>query len=370
MKKLLSTILIGSILWSFTACEQPDDNKYTVPTTYNFDNVSYTGQTQRLAMLSELSAYMKTANTPGAAALDATKMKDMYSNSNSPFAEASLNSATNKQLKNKTITGMAATFERYLDNAAANSLQTSATASNGTAGIATTNEGSTYLVNENGIEWVQIFEKSLIGACFYYQATAVYMGEGKMDVDNTTVTPGEGTDMEHHWDEAFGYLGVPIDFPSNTSNLKFWGKYLNVHENVYPLNQRMMDAFLKGRAAISNNDLTTRDEQITALRKDWELVTVATAIYYLNKTKDVVTTNQQRGLHFLSEVYGFISSIKWGAGTGSITTTQVDVILADLFGSADATQANAWNVDDAKIEAAKTALVGHFPELADVKDQL
>lgn len=369
MKKLIYTIFVGSVLLIFTACEKTDDSGYTVPETYNFDNVSYTGQAERLAMLSELSTYMKTANTPGAAALDASKMKNMYSNSNNPFADATLNAST-KQLKSKTTSNMVATFESYLDHAATTSLHTSATASNGTAGIATTNEGSKYLVNENGMEWTQVFTKSLMGACFYYQATAIYMGSGKMDVDNETVTPGKGTKMEHHWDEAFGYLGVPIDFPTNTSGLKFWGKYLNTHEGVYPLNKRVMDAFIKGRAAISNKDITTRDEQITALRKNWELIPVATAIYYLNKTKGVVNNNQERGLHFLSEVYGFISSIKWGAGTGSVTSAQVDAILTNLYGNADATQANAWNVDLAKIEAAKTALVGYFPELASVKDQL
>ena len=369
MKQLLSAALLGGALLGLTACQE-NNNTYDIPETYNFDNVSYTGQTERLDMVAEMSAYMKTANAPGGPVLDAAKLKDMYGDhTNNPFTNTNLNSSS-KQLKNKTVSTMQATFDSYLDAAAVNSQATNTTASNGTAGIATTNEGSHYLVNANGIEWVQVFEKSLMGACFYYQGTAVYLGEGKMNVDNKDVVPGQGTAMEHHWDEAFGYVGIPQDFPGNTNGIRFWGKYINTHENVYPFNDRIMDAFIKGRAAISNDDLTTRDEQISALRRDWELVVVATAIYYLNNTKEVVANNQARGLHFLSEVYGFVASLKWGTGTGSITTMQVDAILSDLFGSADAMQANAWDVDVAKIDAAKAALIGYFPELDGVKDQL
>jgi hypothetical protein len=176
--------------------------------------------------------------------------------------------------------------------------------------------------------------------------------------------------MEHHWDEAFGYFGVPKDFPTNTTGLVFWGKYCNVHEGGYPLNQRIMDAFLKGRAAISANDLTTRDEQIAILRKDWELVVAATSIYYLNKAKATLVSDPVAAFHGLSEAYGFISSLKYGAGTNSITPNNVDDILAALFGSADAMQANNYTVTDAKIEAAKNSLVTYFTDLADVKDQL
>lgn len=366
-----SSILLslGTAAVLFTACEKTE-TPYTVPTTYSFDNVSYTGQLNRLDMMAEITTYIKTAHVLGAAALDATKLKDMYAdNTGNHFSTTALNSST-KQLKNKTIANAQTRFDSYFDAVAANSQATSATASSGVAGIGTTNAGKNYLFNANGVEWAQVIEKELMGACFYYQGTAVYLGTGKMDVDNETIEPGEGTAMEHHWDEAFGYFGVPKDFPTNTTGLVFWGKYCNVHEGVYPLNQRIMDAFLKGRAAISANDLTSRDEQIALLRKDWELVVAATAIYYLNKAKASLVSDPVAAYHGLSEVYGFISALKYGAGTGSITTTNVDDMLTALFGSADAMQANNYNVTDAKIEAAKTSLVTYFADLADVKDQL
>ena len=73
-------------------------------------------------------------------------------------------------------------------------------------------------MDANGIEYTQLIEKGLMGAVFYYQITNVYLGDGKMDVDNADqVDPDNGkyyTTMEHHWDEAFGYFSDAVDFPT------------------------------------------------------------------------------------------------------------------------------------------------------------
>lgn len=373
MKFSSNTLLVASaaLAIGFSSCQPDETISYTVPETYNFENVSYSGQTDRLNMMEEITSYIKSAHVANATALDATKLKDMYGdNTGNHFSTADLNSST-KQLKSKTVATEQSNFEAYMDAVAVASQSTGMTASNGQAGIAANNAGTKfYLLNENGIELAQVIEKGLMGACFYYQGTAVYLGAGKMEVDNSTVTDGKGTAMEHHWDEAFGYFGINKDFPTNTTDIRFWGKYVNKHEAVYPLNKKVMDAFLKGRAAISGKDLDTRDAQITELRKNWELVVAATSIYYLNNVKDDLATDPVAAYHGLSEVYGFISSLKHGTGTSGITASQVNTILTDLFGSSDALQANNYNVTTAKIEAAKTALVGIFTDLASVKDTL
>jgi hypothetical protein len=364
----------AALALGFTSCQPDDDFSYTVPETYSFDNVSYSGQTARLDMMAEITSYIKTAHVANATALDGAKIKDMYGdNTGNHFSTSDLNSST-KQLKSKTISTEQNNFEAYMDAVALASQSTGITASNGQAGIAANNAGTKfYLLNENGIEFAQVIEKGLMGACFYYQGTSVYMGAGKMDVntiDNTTIIEDEGTEMEHHWDEAFGYFGINKDFPTNTTDIRFWGKYVNKHETAYPLNKIVMDAFLKGRAAITAKDIETRDAQIEILRKNWELVVVATSIYYLNLIKDDLGPDPVAAYHGLSEVYGFISSLKHGTGASGITTSQVNNILTDLFGSSDALQANNYNVTVAKIEATKTALVGVFTDLAAVKDTL
>jgi hypothetical protein len=373
MKFSTNTILAATaaLALGFSSCQPEEEFSYTVPETYNFDNVSYSGQTNRLDMMEEITTYIKSAHVANASALDAAKIKDMYGdNIGNQFSTAALNSST-KQLKSKTVSTERSTFEGYMDAVAVASQSTSMTASNGQAGIAANNAGTKfYLLNENGIEFAQVIEKGLMGACFYYQGTAVYLGAGKMDVDNTTVTDGEGTEMEHHWDEAFGYLGVNKEFPTNTADIRFWGKYCDKHELVYPLNEKVMGAFREGRAAISAGDIDTRDEQITAIVKNWELVVAATSIYYLNNVKDDLGTDNAAAYHGLSEVYGFISSLKHGKSDQGITSSQINTILTDLFGSSDALLANNYNVTTAKIEAAKTALVAIFTDLADVKDTL
>ena len=224
-KKYFQFFLLIFVIAS-VGCDKDDDDTptYDIPQTYSFANVSYSGQTQRLSMLNELKSYMKTANTMGTA-LDADRMKAMYANdaANAGFSGTYDDS---KQLKSKTFESVRADFEALMDEMAAASQSTIA-GSEGLSGVIESANGEKrYLVGGDGVEHAQLIEKGLMGACFYYQATAVYFGDDRMNVDNETVVEGEGTEMEHHWDEAFGYLGVPIDFPTNTDGLFFWGQLL------------------------------------------------------------------------------------------------------------------------------------------------
>ena len=45
--------------------DEPNETSYTVPTTYNFDNVSYGGQTDRLNMLTALLKLRQVCTHPG-----------------------------------------------------------------------------------------------------------------------------------------------------------------------------------------------------------------------------------------------------------------------------------------------------------------
>ncbi len=366
--KISNNLFLGAMvaLLAFSSCDKAKDDTYDIPTTYNFDNVDYSGQTQRLDMLSEISAYAKSTNVANATALDAVKLKDMYANTNAQFSDATL-SASTKTIKDKMVSSTQSTFDTYIDALATASQSTAATAANGTAGIITNNDNSkSYLLNANGVELAQVLEKGIMGACFYYQGTAVYLGSGKIDVDNEAIVDGQGTSMEHHWDEAFGYFGVPTDFPTNTTDLRFWGKYTNLHETVYPLNDKIMDAFLKGRAAISNDDMDARDEAIATIRKNWELVVAASAIHYINEA--INSSDAAVDHHSLSEAFGFLMGLKYGVGT--LTVANVESLLTDTFGSNDPLQVNLYNVTNAKLETAKTTLVGLLTDLSAEKDNL
>lgn len=310
-------LAVVSLAW--TGCKKDDPEPeptptgpaYTVPTTYNFTNVNYSGQTYRLDMLAALSTYMKTGNTQNTV-LSATQLKNMYSNSGSPFSDSVLNNC-GKQIKNKVYAPDQMMFELFMDSLALASTST-VSGSNGVAGVVVSPNDPTkkYLCDANGVEWTQVIEKGLMGACLYYQATAYYLDASQIGtgVDNTTVTPGEGTPMEHHWDEAFGYFGVPVDFPTNLTGIRYWGSYCNQRNALMGTNATMMDAFIRGRAAISNNDHSTKDAQVSTIRTNWDKYLAATIISYINKAKTNITDDAQRN-HALSECVGFLIALKY-----------------------------------------------------------
>ena len=201
-----------AIAFTLSSCKKDSSLKDSdIPTTYNFENVNYSGQTARLAMMAEITTYMKTANVSGTV-VTAAVLKDMFANENNPFTDAALN-ADAKDIESKTFAADVAKIKDYMDKLAALS-GTTTVASAGVAGIATSGTSS-YLVNENGVEYRELIEKSLMGALSYYQIAAVYTSADKIGdaVDNETVIAGEGTAMEHHWDEASFEVVEPVVEP-------------------------------------------------------------------------------------------------------------------------------------------------------------
>ncbi|NBC06704.1 MAG: DUF4856 domain-containing protein [Bacteroidetes bacterium] len=353
MKNLLQFTFLALasslLLWS---CDNDDDASYDIPDTYDFENVSYSGQVQRLQMLLEMKNYLGSANTMGTT-LDANRLKAMYAND---AANANWQGSydASKQLKSKTFEQEQAAFEALMD-AIAQYSQSTVAGTEGTAGVVVSNDGAKqYLLNENGVEYAQLIEKGLMGACFYYQALSVYFGDDRMNVDNETVVPGEGTDMEHHWDEAFGYYGVPTDFPLNKDGTAFWGVYSDRRDPVINCNQEMMEDFIRGRAAISNDDLDTRDEAIAEIRATWEKITATTAISYINTALENFDDMAIRA-HALSEAIAFTYAIQFNPEK-SLSNAEVAAVLENIAGSAEFMEMNLYTITPAQLEAAKDQL--------------
>ncbi len=341
MKKqlILSTIALTLI---FTACKkketiEPEQDHvhttttptYTIPPTFNFTNVNYAGQTTRLDMLAEIKTYMNTGNTT-LTVLSASKLKDMYQNLNSQFTSATLNTS-GKNIMSKVLLSDQTTYDAFMDNIAAASTSTVA-GSNGVAGVivSSTNTSKKYLFDANGVEWTQVIEKGLMGSLAYYQTTAVYLDGAQIGsgVDNTTVIAGEGTAMEHHWDEAFGYFGAPTTAPTSTVGIRFWAKYANDRNIILNTYTDLSNAFIKGRAAITAKDYTQRDAQVILVRDLWEKVIASTIISYVNSTKLVLSDDAIRN-HNCSEIKGFIMNLKCNP-TKKITAAQIIQLEAYL----------------------------------------
>ncbi len=340
----------------------PPPVTYTVPSTYTFtdasgnNTVSYSGQTARLDMLGEMTSYLKTANTSGGSnQLDGTILLSMYDNSYTGWTDQNL-VGNGKQLKSKTALGDAGVqsqFETWMTEAAAATPPT-------TPGY--------YLQAATGQEWTQLIEKGLMSACFVSQMTGNYLAGIASDDNTTAVDPSNGkhyTEMEHHWDEAYGYFTSATDYPTSGTD-RFWGKYaFNTLESVIGSATTISTAFRTGRAAISAGVTDDALAQAAIIETAAQQMVAGMAIHYLNDTKEKVAAgeSQNKVNHYLSEAWAFIYGLQFvnnsPMGTNDVTAllTQID---SDFVGFSNSVPS---------INAVIDQIAAAF-NLTDVKDQL
>ncbi len=370
MKKINLILIALVALTAVTSCKKdkkdpepepapvPTTPVYTIPTSYTFANTSFSTSTQRISMLSELAGYIRSAHTTTAASqptLSAQKLKDMFMNAAGQFTDAVLNSS-GIQLKDQcsTVNGFVTSIESEFNDAEPASISSAANPTLSTA--TSTNRGkligasSAVLVNANGFEYKELAEKGIMGALFYYQAMTIVSNIGSYD--NSTVTNGS-TLAEKKWDEAFGYFGVPVTFPTSTVGLKNWGSYCNSVNVAIGSNTMIMNAFLKGRAAISAVDNTGRDEAKAVVIATWEKVCAAKCISYLKSAKTNFADDARRH-HNLSEGYGFVLAFKYNPNK-IISDADITTLLGYFHSTA-----KLWDVTTTDIDAAIAKLESVF----------
>jgi hypothetical protein len=333
---------------------------YNIPSSYNFTSADFKSSTQRLAMFRELITYIRTTHTATTnVTINSANLQKMYENSGSPFADAGslgLN-ASGISLKEKTnnITGMVNELEAIFVEAAATS-QSTVGASDGVAGkllgpAPTTTNGTqaAYLVNSKGFEYKELVEKGGMGAILYSQAMTILKDIGTLD--NTTIVNGL-TAQERAWDEAFGYFGVPVAFPTSTTGLLYWGSYCNsVNTAIGGFNQPIMDAWLKGRAAITNKDNANRDAARDIVVATWEKVGAARFITYLKQAKTNFASDGPRS-HSLSEGVGFIRAFKYNPSR-KITDAEINELMGYIGN-------NLYQVTQSNLDAAISKMATIF----------
>lgn len=355
------------------------------PQSYTFmrdgvSTVEFPGQTDRLDMLEELKDFLKTADK--GAAISEQALLDMFANTNgNGGGHFSFNS--NRQLKDKVFAPDldSRLFEGFFAAAAQASVAGSngVEAANGTAGLMVReNGGRTVLVDAKGREFTQLIEKGLMGAVFINQIFNTYLTDNRIGpgIENVNLREGKNhTDKEHHLDEAYGYWDAPVDFTSSWPESRkdedrFWSHYSDVVDNVanglLGTNSTIQQAYIEARTAIVNNDLIVLDEQRQILYENLELVAAATAVHYINLTLRFLNEgNTGEAFHVLSEAWAFTNALRYNPKR-KISLEQVDQILSSDFGA----DRNFWNVTPTGLNAAKTTLVGLYPQLEPVKDDL
>ena len=352
MNKILSKLALGSMVillavsCSKEGCTDPNasnydanagttnndlcEYNYDVPSTYAFtdadgnNTVSYGGQTARMDMLSEMVTYLKSANGSNAtpATLDASTLLAMYDNSYTGWTDQSL-VGNGKQLKSKTAladAGIQAMFEAWMSTAASSS------PSNTTS----------YLQSSTGLEWTQMIEKGLMGACFASQMTSNYLAGIEADDNETAVDADNGkfyTEMEHHWDEAYGYFTDAVDYPTNGTD-RFWGKYANksyLEDNLGSATD-ISTAFRTGRAALSAHNTADALVQRDIIIAEVKQMQAGMAIHYLNDVKSKVSSGADQSAinHSMSEALAFLFGMQFISETPDMNSSDVMAYVSTI----------------------------------------
>ena len=356
--------------------EVPVTVNVEVPYSYEFaragvSTVSFSGQTARLNMADELYAALNT-NT-----FTKAQMLEMF-NDGTGFSDASLNSS-GKKMGNKTAASPLASstvkpqFDAMITDFADNVIPNWATdASNGQAGVLT-DATRTIHVNAKGHEIDQTFIKGIIGAMAVDQIVNNYItpyqldsGTRVADNDNGVLSSGKDyTDMEHKWDEGFGYLyGQEADASrldlgtsptGNGTTLNKYFKKINASNQV-GIGVTVFDAFRRGRAYIVAKLYDDRDAQATIIKKELSKVIAYKAVDYLNgyMTK-IAAGNTADAFHALSEGYGFIMSLQFtndGNDNPYFTNSEVNAFLALMD--------NFWSVENSNLESIRDEISAKF----------
>ena len=351
------------------SCGSDDEEiaiEITVPANYEFlrdgvSTVSFSGQTTRLNQVDEIYGALNS-NT-----YNETQLDEMFADG-AGFTDSALN-GTGKNVRGKTSAGCAAgnsatqaQFDAQIADFANNVVPAwSNDASAGIAGKLTDATRSIH-VNAKGHEIDQTFVKGLIGGMTldqivnnYLQSCQLDSGTRKDDNTNGVLSSGKNyTDMEHKWDEAFGYLygqeedakradlGSAPNGKGTTLNKYF--KKIN-DSNQPGIAEIVFNSFKKGRAAIVAGDYQVRDAQANIIQIHLSKVIGYKAVDYLNGyMSKMAAGNTADAFHALSEGYGFIMSLQFtnnGSNAPYFTKAEADAMLAKID--------DFWTVQDSDL---------------------
>ncbi len=380
---------------------------FEVPDSYDTAGVlapgSFTGQIRRIAQLQEIVD--STKNEPIfldiANAMEVGGLPEVFQSAaaqNTASSSSDLRSKIDELNFDNGDTSVADDLANLADRLVSSSQANfTVTASNGTAGMITSGSSKRH-VDANGLEYAQILEKGLYGAILYDQMVDDYLrstqaGAENEEGNNESTASNyalNGTERQHRWDEAFGYLGAEAATypnPGNESNGdgSFIANYLFDFSDetvfAYGINlaQKTMDAFILGRSALKAGEgFGPGDESVNELvydaaRADVKLYVeaglAAAAFHYLNDA--IVDVTDEDKLHHLSEALGFIYALSFNS-EGRMTANEAHQALIELGWSSDDASLtgiydiNLWQVTDAQMEAAKNILDESFPGFGNI----
>ncbi|MBC7485292.1 MAG: DUF4856 domain-containing protein [Cytophagaceae bacterium] len=383
MKKHLFLASLA-ILTVLSSCKKSDDEaspsaSYSIPEAYRFSDAVYAdapskAETTRLGMLKYLEAVMRkaipSASNIGAAAVDSVTLVRIFNNTSAPFDTTRWNtSGLNLADENSGSTVIQTYLGRY---AAASQVATynntatpPVTASQGVAGLDKNASNSYSLFGKDGINYAQMMQKAQFGSLIIYQIINRLDAIALLDNTNPSTTY---TAQESAWDEAFGYAGFPrysvdsLSTPTiaSTISTKFFylGNYSSETDNTTDLNatKTLVTAFIKGRAAISNKDNSTRDHQIEIIKTCLRKILGAMVLQeYTEYGERKINNAARNGL--ISEIIGLVVGMKYVPGK-IISDAQINDLLTHLH--ANDTVNGIWQITDADVDYVKNQIIAIY----------
>ena len=411
------------------AAPDPEPETITAPTTYNFDSrfnagtssVGITGQITRQLQLQDLKILIGNLGKDGATAVTAADLNAIYD-----YADTGLNiltavpdgltaSATTyedvstgkkmrgRQGTDKVLLGSAGIVGNAADITVDDLMQSFFTTIATNAADASKLGTKAVYNTADGLDLSQMVNKVLIGAILFDQLSSKYLGD-ILDRDNT-VARGDGkpdTEQEHRFDEAYGYFGAARNYSSYTDielagslsdyakdsnsdgTLDFTTEYnFGISRNAGKRDKGgtgtdftgdIFSAFLNGRTAIVNGDVTALATHRKAASEGFEKVLAATVVHYINDsmadmatlTADQITNKNNYDLNkHWGEMKGFTFALQFGyrgtaTGGGMAIISEASVIAlhalmgnAPVYAAVGSTEHDAYLAD---LQAAKDIL--------------
>ena len=354
-----------------SSCHKKKDGTPS-PTTnyssYNFTDANFKQQTVVLLLIDSLLNNVNALGNDGAQPLSASSLNALYDNTNHLFASIDTGVSLSALVNSGEVFFSDTQIRAYFD-----SIQTR---SSNPVFLQTPGSDSTNTI-ATGLYLPEYYEKCFMGALIYYQANQIFTQ--LLTADNTTINAAyRTTDMIHLWDELFGYMGMPLDYPTwnydqldnGVQNLSaaptqpdfinhrtdfLFGEYIgrSTFEDTSfttkgPTNyvQNIFNAFVTGRMAIADKDYITRDVQLTIIKDIWERIIASQAISYANKCLSIYPRQGQQasnlyGQHW-SEMCGFVHMFQYNT-TNDLGSSNINLLYGYVGNEPAATTVTSLN---------------------------
>lgn len=327
--KLASLSLLAAGVLFLNSCSEDtvEPNPVENPQTkYEYTPMAYSGQTVRLLLTEELMKKINALDDAGAVAITKADLEAIFDNTNALFTEISTNKKLSDKISSLVTPNMVQQFRDWFD-----SIATRSTMHAGSVDAFTTSDGL-YLP--------EMVEKTLMGAMMYHQAIN-YLTVSVPTADNQTIVEGEGTKMQHNWDEAFGYFGASRNYlelpyyaqrrtssdvngdgtidPKSDRNF-YVARYTATADSQYTtyttattspkLGNAIMENFIAGRKAINDKNTAGLAAITAKILGAWDKMIAANAVRYSGVIKTRIASSANYNKEW-AELKGFIDMTQY-----------------------------------------------------------